>query len=184
MARSTTAGNNHSLPTEPTPGAAWFCLRTQCKHEHIAAGHIRQMEGVEVFNPRVRFPRPTRTKTVWITEAMFPNYLFARFDWKSTLNRVQYAPGIHGVVHFGTRWPTIPESVITELRTLVGQEEICTVSKDLAPGETVEIIGGAFHGLEAVVTRVMPSRQRVALLLDFLGRQTAMEVPVLRVVRR
>jgi transcriptional antiterminator RfaH len=142
------------------------------------------MEGIEVFNPRVRFSRPTRSKTVWVTEAMFPNYIFARFDWKSSLNRVQYAPGIHGVVHFGTRWPTIPDAVITELRTLVGKEELCTIAKDLAPGETVEIIGGAFHGLEAVVTRIMPSRQRVAVLMDFLGRQTAMEVPTFQVIRR
>jgi transcriptional antiterminator RfaH len=184
MARSLDQGQKSAHPPELFSGVAWFCLRTQCKHEHIAAGHLRQMEGIEVFNPRVRFPRPTRSKTVWITEAMFPNYLFARFDWKASLNRVQYAPGIHGVVHFGTRWPTIPDAVIAELRTLVGDQEICTISKDLAAGETVEIIGGAFHGLEAVVTKVMPSRQRVAVLMDFLGRQTTMEVPVVQVVRR
>jgi transcriptional antiterminator RfaH len=177
-------GQDTAHPTELITGVAWFCLRTQCKHEHIAAGHLRQMEGVEVFNPRVRFSRPTRTKPVLVTEAMFPNYIFARFDWKTSLNRVQYAPGIHGVVHFGTRWPTIPDSVIVELRNLVGQEELCVISKDVAPGETVEIIGGAFHGLEAVVTRVMPSRQRVAVLMDFLGRQTTMEVPTLHVIRR
>lgn len=115
---------------------------------------------------------------------MFPNYIFARFDWKSSLNRVQYAPGINGVVHFGTRWPTIPDGVIAELRALIGKEELCTISNDIEPGETVELVGGAFHGLEAVVTRVLPSRQRVAVLMDFLGRQTTMEVPVLQVIRR
>jgi hypothetical protein len=32
------------------------------------------------------------------------------------------------------------------------------------------------HGLQALVTRVMPSKQRVAVLLDFLGRQTVVEL--------
>ena len=45
---------------ELNTGVAWFCLRSQPKHEHIAAGHLRQIEGVEVFNPRIRFTRPTR----------------------------------------------------------------------------------------------------------------------------
>jgi len=43
-------------------------------------------------------------------------------------------------------------------------------------GDAVEISHGAFHGLQAVVTRVMPGRERVAILLDFLGRQTALEL--------
>ena len=87
---------------------AWFCLRSQPKHEHIAAGHLRQIEGADVFNPRMRFMRNTRLGPVTVTESMFPNYLFARFDWELLLNRVHYSPGVSGVVHFGTKWPTIP----------------------------------------------------------------------------
>src|ERR1043166_9701891 len=81
---------------------AWFCLRSQPKHEHIAARHLRQIENVEVFNPRIRFPRSTPAGKVIVTESMFPNYLFARFDWKLLLTRVHYAPGVSGVVHFGS----------------------------------------------------------------------------------
>jgi len=33
-----------------------------------------------------------------------------------------------------------------------------------------------FHGLEAVVERVLPARERVVVLLEFLGRQTMVEV--------
>ena len=93
------------------PGVAWFCLRSHPKHEHIAARHLQQMEGVEVFNPRIRFSRSTKLGPVNVTEALFPNYLFARFDWKTSLARVHYAPGVSGVVHFGIKWPTVPEAV-------------------------------------------------------------------------
>ncbi len=54
---------------------------------------------------------------------------------------------------------------------------------ELHPGETVEISGGAFDGLEGVVTRVMPGRERVAVLLEFLGRQTSVELSSEGVIR-
>ena len=156
----------------------WFCLRSQPKHEHIAAAHLKKMEGVEVFLPRVRFQRSTRQGLAWVTEALFPNYLFARFDWQNSLRQVQAARGVSGVVHFGERWPVIDEGIIEELKKAVGAEELHTISAVLQPGDEVEIAEGAMRGLRAVVSRVMPSKERVAVLLEFLGRQTTIEVPV------
>lgn len=40
------------------------------------------------------------------------------------------------------------------------------------------MVEGAFAGLRAVVTRMMPARQRVAVLLEFLGRMSETEVPI------
>jgi transcriptional antiterminator RfaH len=120
---------------------------------------------------------------VWFTEALFPNYLFARFDLALRLRRVCHARGVRGVVHFGDRWPIVPEEVIARLRATVGADEVHVVHDELQPGESVQIVGGVFHGLQAVVTRVMPSRERVAVLLEFLGRQTSVELPGEAVIR-
>jgi len=162
---------------------AWFCLRSQPKHEHIAAGHLRQMEGVEVFNPRIRYPRPTRNGKVIVNESMFPNYLFARFDWRMSLARVHYAPGVSGVVHFGDKWPTVPDQAIVEIRSLLGCEGVHVVRDAPAAGDEVVVAGGVFHGLEAIVTQVMPGKERVMLLMHFLGRQTTVEVGLHSIVR-
>jgi len=161
----------------------WFCLRSQPKHEHIAAAHLRKMEAVEVFLPRVRFKRATRQGLTWVTEALFPNYLFARFDWETSLRQVQSARGVSGVVHFGDRWPVIEAAIITELQQSVGADEPHVISAGLAPGDLVEIAEGSMRGLTAVVTRVIPSRERVAVLMDFLGRQTTIEVPVKALIK-
>jgi transcriptional antiterminator RfaH len=168
---------------DPESYSAWFCLRSQPKHEHIAAGHLRQMPGMDVFLPRIRFRRKTRHGTVWTTEALFPNYLFARFNWKDSLRRVCHAPGVSGVIHFGTHWPTVPEELIAELREVFGKEELHVLPAEPNVGDEVQIAGGAFHGLQAVVTRAMPGRKRVTVLLEFLGRQTAVEVSLENVVR-
>src|SRR5258707_5706332 len=154
----------------------WFCLRTQPKHEHIAAAHLKQEADVEVYLPRIRFKRSTRQGPVWFTEALFPNYLFARFDLALCHRKVQAARGVRGVVHFGQRWPAIPDAVIQQLRASVPADHVHVVSEELNTGDAVRISGGVFHDLQAVVTRVMPGRQRVAVLLEFLGRQTMVEV--------
>jgi len=178
--------NEHPAPVVQAGGSAlWFCLKSQPKHEHIAASHLaasRQGQAgavAEVFLPRIRFKRATRQGTVWVTEALFPGYLFARFDWQSALRQVQHSRGVRGVVHFGERWPAIPDAVIHELQQAVGATGLHTIPENLKPGDEVEITEGAMRGLRAVVAhrKVLPGRERIAVLMEFLGRQTMIELP-------
>lgn len=162
---------------------AWFCLRTQPKHEHIAARHLQQLPGLKVFLPRIRFRRQTRRGATWATEALFPNYLFARFHWETSLRRVHHTPGVSHIIHFGDRWPTVPDAVMTELQSLFGDNQLHLIPAEPTVGEAVKIAGGALHGLSAIVTQLIPARERVAVLLDFLGRQTMVELPLQQIVR-
>src|SRR5262245_65621539 len=117
------------------PAPAWCLRRTQPKHEHIAAAHLRKEPDVEVYLPRIRFKRSTRQGPVWFTEALFPNYLFARFDLPSCLRKVHHTRGVRGVVHFGDQWPCIPDAVIDGLRASVGPEQVHILNDDLETGE-------------------------------------------------
>jgi transcriptional antiterminator RfaH len=169
--------------TDTRPQPAWFCLRSQPKREHLAAAQLRANGAVDVFLPRIRYRRKTQRGTAWVTEALFPNYLFARFDWKTALRQVHHSPGVTGVVHFGVYWPTVPDATIGEMRALFGTQELHVIPAVFNPGDEVHIAGGAFHGLTAVVRQMMPARQRVNVLLDFLGRQLALELPLDAVVK-
>lgn len=165
-----------------TSVVGWFCVQTQVKHEHIAAAQLRWDPQIEVFLPRIRYQRATRCGSAWVSEALFPNYLFARFDLATCWRRVHSARAVRGLVRFGNRYPTIPDAMIRELQVVVGPEEMRIIAASLRPGEMVEIAAGALMGLQAVVTRVMPNQQRVAVLLDFLGRQTSVELAIGQVV--
>lgn len=134
------------------------------------------MEDVEVLFPRMRFKRKRGDAVKEITEPLFPNYLFARFNPRHALARVRHAHGVQTVVHFGSRLPVIPDSVIQEIRQSLSAEEVCHVETSLAPGDTVGICSGAFSGLQAVITNYVPRKQRVTLLLEFLGRQVNLEI--------
>jgi transcriptional antiterminator RfaH len=156
--------------------SAWYCVRSQPKHEHIATANLRRHLDLDVFHPRIRFKRATKRGPVWTTESLFPNYLFARFDWKAHLSNVQHTGGVAGVVHFGTFWPTVPADVVAELQQNVGEDETRIIEETLRIGEEIHVVGGSFDGFRAIVTRVIPARQRVAVLLEFLGRQTVVEL--------
>jgi transcriptional antiterminator RfaH len=155
---------------------AWYCLRSQPRRERIAAAHLRVLDGVTVFWPRIRFRRPTRQGVVWVTEPMFPAYLFARFELTEMHRQVRYARGISGIVRFGSRYPTIRDDALSQLRGHTGFAEIKELNYEIGEGDQVKIVEGIFVGLEAVVTQVLPAKQRVKVLMDFLGRKMQTEV--------
>src|SRR5438132_4231080 len=119
---------------------AWYCLRAQPKREHIAAAHLRRVEGVTVLCPRVRFKRATRRGMVWVTEAMFPGYLFARFNFSEKHREVRYAHGVAGIVRFADRYPTIQDGMLEPLRSHPGGGEVIEVDHQLSLGSQVRIV--------------------------------------------
>ena len=154
----------------------WFCIRTHLKHEHIAAAHLRQMPGVEVFNPQLRLLRSTRRGRRWSTESLFPNYLFARCVLETTLEKVTYTPAVKVVLRFGDRVPIIPDAVIEDLRQGVAELSSNVLTDAPVEGEEVEIAIGAFVGMKGLVTCVLPGKQRIRILLDVLGRSVPAEL--------
>jgi len=160
------------------PIGPWFCLRAQTKREHIAAACLRQISDVEIFCPRVRFRKHTNRGLVWFVESMFPGYLFARFDYPTLHRRIRRGPGISGFVQFGERLALLPDPLISEIKTRVGADEVLEVDQGLEPGQNVQIAQGPFQGLEALVTRLISARDRVEILIEWMGRSLHAEASV------
>src|ERR1700747_3185291 len=116
------------------PIGFWFCLRAQPKREHIAAACLRQISGVEVFCPRVRFRKRTTRGPVWFVESMFPGYLFARFNYATLNRRIRQERGVTGFVQFGDRIALLPDALISEIRRRTDQNEVVEIDKKLHPG--------------------------------------------------
>ena len=158
--------------TEPL----WFCLKAQPKREHIAAAGLRRQLQIECFAPRVRFRKATTRGAIWFVEAMFPGYVFGRFVYAQQHRSAEYAPGIQRVVQFGEQVPTLAPETIESLRQSAGETEIVTVDPEIKVGHSVQIIEGPLQGIEALVTRLLPAKERVRVLLEFLGRRVETEL--------
>lgn len=155
---------------------AWYCIRTQPRHEHIAAATLKRQLALEVFHPRLRLERATRRGVVRIIEPLFPCYLFVRCFLGDRLDDVRFANGVSSLVHFGDKIPVVPDPVIDELKQCFEAEEPMAVEDHLYPGAEVSVAEGAFLGFSGIVVRLLPARQRVQILLEFLGRTTIAEV--------
>jgi transcriptional antiterminator RfaH len=160
----------------------WFCLKAEPKREHLAARALRRRFGIECLSPRLRFRKLTRRGPVWFVEAMFPGYLFAKFVYSTQHRAVESSHGVRGIVRFGDRVATLPEDTVIALQSKAGTEEVVTVDSSLKIGQPVQLIEGPFQGLEVVITQLLPARERIRVLLEFLGRSLEMEVPAEKVL--
>jgi transcriptional antiterminator RfaH len=163
--------------------AEWYCLRAQPKHEHIAAAHLRRSLGLEAFCPRIRFQRSTRRGLVWFVEGLFPGYFFARFALGQQRAQVLYTPGVMQIVHFGDHFPHIEPTAIHDLRQFIGDEECKVVPHHIGAGDEVDVVDGPLRGQTGMVIAVMPARDRVKVLLEFLGGTQIVELGLTAVFR-
>ena len=166
-------------PNQPIFRATWRCVRTQPKREHIAAGQLQLLDGVEVFAPRIRFKRRTPRGKVWFEESLFPGYIFARFDLQM-LRAVSSAVGVRGLVRFAGECAVVPDAMIELLQTEAATSEPIVIPDEsfLKEGDAAVVAEGALLGLQAVITQVMPGGDRVKVLLSMMGSAIEAVVPV------
>lgn len=170
--------NTHT-PILPYSQTHWFCVRTQPKREHIAAGQLELLDGIEVFAPRIRFKRRMPRGKVWFEESLFPGYIFARFDLR-LLRAVSSAVGVRGLVRFAGECAIVPESMIELLREEMASAKTIVIPDEplVKEGDETVVAEGALIGLHAVITKVMPGKDRVKILLDMMGTAVVAEVPI------
>lgn len=148
---------------------AWYVVRSQPKRERIAAANLRSQLGLEVLCPLVRYVKVTRRGKVWWSEAMFPGYLFARFDRMLHERAVRYAQGVMTVVQFGENMPEVPENFLHMIQEGLGGDEVVVLSRMVQPGDVLEVAHGPLAGQSGDVIEVLPGAERVKLLIEFLG---------------
>lgn len=170
----------------PDPQIAWYCVRTKPKSEHLAARHLQGFANLdEVFCPRIRYEKSTRRGKVWFVEALFPGYVFARFDLQSDLRAVNAASGVTGVLKFADQYAALSDQEIAEMRVEFPDQEneIRVIEPSLEVGDEVILSEGAMTGLKTVVTKLLEGQDRVRVLLEWLGQEREAEVSLRSVTR-
>ena len=152
-----------------------FCVRTQTKREHIAAKHLREIVGIEVFCPRIKYRKATRRGKIWWLEPLFPGYILAKFNLQDMERAVTFCQGVRGLVRFGSEIPHVPETFVSSLIKQVHQQssddqELIIVTPILSIGDEVEVANGPFQGMKGTIQEVTPATERVKILLEFLGQ--------------
>jgi transcriptional antiterminator RfaH len=170
---------NAALHSPDHTSIPWWCLRTKPKMESVATRSIRALtDEVTVFNPTLRHRKKTARGMVWFTEALFPGYLLVQADVGLWRRALMAATGVSGCVHFGSVLGTIPPDSMQQLRQHFSDNEVVTIPEAYQDGDLVEIFEGPFKGSSGVVLRAWPVQERIKLLVDFLGGQHEVEMPL------
>ncbi len=163
-------------PDLPKEDIRWYCVRTKRFNEGVSSRALRSDIGLEVFCPMIRYQRSRQSGKIWVVEALFPNYIFSRFDLPAFARRVSLTRGVLRIVSFGGPPIPVSDEVIAELKAQFPDERTFDIDSEAHPGDEVQVISGPFRGIQALVTRVLPAKQRIAILLDLLGMEREVEV--------
>ena len=153
----------------------WFAVRTRPRCESSVAGQLAR-EGLETFSPLVIIRSEKKQE---IPEPLFPGYLFLRMDLETFRTELLGArSGIFGWVRFGDSIPSVPDEVISRLmqrvRDINGSGGLWT---RFGIGDIVRVMAGKLDCLGVVTREPASPRERVKVLLDFMGGKVAANVP-------
>jgi len=156
---------------------AWYVWQALPKKEHLAAQWVKTQTGRPCLCPRLAYKKKTRRGMVRFVEPLFPGYVFIHLKPADFYRRVMAAPGLRKILMYGDILPAVPETVIAEIRARVADETPQEVADPpLEPGTPVIITEGPFADWEALVSGLIPAKDRVRILLDFLGREMTLDM--------
>ena len=158
--------------------AHWFAIYTKPRQERLALEHL-QRQAYECFLPLAENPyqRHSKGKSPCI-EPLFPRYLFIKaIPEHHNLAPVRSTRGVVGMVRSGTELTIVPPTVIQALHARMNaQTGLIRIDPVAAlPGDRVRVFDGPLAGLEGLF-QASCGEQRALLLIEFMGRQTTVEV--------
>lgn len=153
----------------------WYTLQTKPQKESFVEQRLKN-RGLEVFLPWIRQRRRIGTRYVWASVPLFPGYLFCRLEFATEGRAIRYWPGVKDFVMFGEIVADVGDEVVGMLKERCPGGFARIEVRPYVRGEKVLIKEGALTGLEGVFERQMKSKDRVAVLLELLGRETRLVV--------
>ena len=158
--------------------ANWFAVYTKPRQEQVALHNLTR-QAFECYLPMASDPHQrgsARNKTRH--EPLFPRYLFLNAAPEvQSLATVRSTRGVVGLVRAGFELIKIPASIIAGLKTRMDSTTglIPIDPIGLNNGDKVRVFDGPFAAVEGVF-KEHRGRSRSLLLLEILGRETAVEI--------
>jgi transcriptional antiterminator RfaH len=153
----------------------WYVVYSKPHKEEQAQFHLR-MKGLDVFFPRLDLVRVAEKRKRIIP--LFPNYLFVRIHLPTEFHYVTWSPGVKRLVSFGDRPIPLDDDVVNFLKQQTDAEGLIKARSQLRSGQEVEIRGGPFDGLIAIIQDPPDAKGRVRILLKLLSRQISVKLGV------
>lgn len=154
----------------------WYLAYTKPKQESVALVNL-ELQGFDVYLPLFKKFKKTEQGPVAQFEPMFPRYiLFRPVRVEQSISVVRSTKGVTTLVRFGFEPALLNDELVQRIRQLEKERQQATIEQlnELKVGQAVRLRHTALGSLEGLVHQV--SSQRVAVLLEILGRPTVVQV--------
>ncbi|KRR18508.1 transcription termination/antitermination protein NusG [Bradyrhizobium retamae] len=155
----------------------WYAVQTQVNAEAKAARNLVR-QGFEIYLPRYLKRRSHARKVEKVAAPLFPRYLFVRIDlgtqrWRS----VQSTFGVSRLVCNGPDPAPVSQEVLSTLKSREDESGYIKLDQlpKLALGQKVRVLAGVFAENLGLFDG-LADRDRVAILLDLLGRKVRVSI--------
>jgi len=153
----------------------WYCVQTKPRKEKVVLAHLEDKR-LPHYQPLLQAPERRGSRVV----PLFPNYLFVQISNVRESVDVRYTPGVRKLLGYGDEPFPVEEDLIEVIRQRESDDGLIRPGRlfRFREAEGVRVRGGAFDGLQALFQHYLPGKQRAQILLQLLGRQVPMEIPV------
>jgi transcription antitermination factor NusG len=154
-------------------GLNWYALQVHARKEQLVTSQLEN-RSLECFLPTYKSLRKWSDRTKEIQQALFPGYVFCRFDYECR-QPVVMTNGVMQVVGNGKTATPIAEAEIEALQVAVRSGVPSQPWPYLRTGEYVQINYGHLAGLHGFLVN-FKGNHRVVLSVTLLQRSLALEV--------
>jgi transcriptional antiterminator RfaH len=160
-----------------TTGPRWYVVQTQPHAELRAAQHLAR-QGFGSYLPRYLKRRRHARRIDIVSKPLFPRYLFVAVDMATQRWRaISSTFGISHLVCNGDEPAAVADQVIAQLRSRENSDGLIQLSTGprFARGDKIRIADGVFSACLGLYEG-MADHERVAVLLDLLGRKVRVTI--------
>lgn len=149
----------------------WYALKVRTGSESLAVKGLSH-RGYVPFAPTFQERRRYSDRIKLSTKAVFPGYVFCRFD---TANKIPVlsSPAVENVVSFGGVYARVSDDEIERIRKAVLAGAVPTPY--ITIGQQVEVRRGTLTGVRGIVLR-RSGRDTLVISMDLLRRSVALEI--------
>jgi transcriptional antiterminator RfaH len=152
---------------------SWYLIHSKPRQEKVALENLER-QGYPCYLPVLRLEKLRRGALVVLDEPLFSRYLFVQLDTDSSARSwtpIHSTRGVSRLVRFGVEPARVDDALVAYLRQQQAQE----VKRLFEPGQRVQVIEGAFAGVEGVF-QIDDGQARAMVLIELLSRQVRLPV--------
>ena len=159
----------------PRNKSSWYIVQFKPNSHKIAVRNLER-QGFETFLPMHEVTRRTVVKFETVIRPLFAGYMFVTCDpEKAPWRQINSTHGVSRILSFSEGPKPMPEALIAGLLARCDNVGKVVPLEDFEAGQSVEMHSGPLESFIATVEQ-MANDARVWVLLDFMGKETRVQV--------